>query len=148
MRDKSGVAQPDPQKVIPIRLPARKRRVAIVDELGRIHEQLGPLQAQYSELRAEVLLWHQDAAPAEELTLEGAHYRVEISAQSHERQILSLRSLWRRLGAATFLRFARFPLAALDQHLSPEEQAGFVTSSQTGPRRLVITRKMEGEKAG
>jgi hypothetical protein len=124
--------------------PDTADRAAIVDELGALAEQLAPfahLQLRYDALRAVAAAWFVDADPDAGFTVPGSKYQLDVSARTSERKVTGLRALQKRLGAKAFYAICAVTIKALDTCIPPDEQAAFVSTSQTGPRRIVPAKR-------
>jgi hypothetical protein len=118
---------------------------AIVDEFGQLEVKLDAMKKlvdRRNELRDVILGWYENSDRDRIIRAEGKMFDVEVSACAIERTITNMPALFRRLGQKMFLELCKFSLAKLDEYIAPVEQSPFVTSAQTGPRRVKAIAKL------
>jgi hypothetical protein len=125
--------------------PKPEAVAAIVDEFGALEvklDALKKLQDRRDELRTIICGWYEGADSTSIFRPEGKLFDLEVSPRGMEREIVNMPALFRRLGQQVFLKLCKFSLARLDEHVAPVEQAQFISSSQTGPRRVKAIQKL------
>jgi hypothetical protein len=125
---------------------SQKTLAAIADELGALENAWANVSAPWEQRlkRMEALRITLRAAcpvkPAEEWTVEGERFVAVVGAAAIRRSI-DIRKLVRAIGARAFHKFASCTLKDLEAQCDPETVADVVTTSQTGPRRIVTQEK-------
>ena len=116
-----------------------------MDEFGQLEVKLDAMKKlvdRRNELREIILGWYVDGGQDEVFRPQGNQFTAEVSACAIERTITNMPGLFRRLGQKMFLELCKFSLAKLDEYIAPVEQSPFVTSAQTGPRRVKAIAKL------
>ena len=113
-------------------------RIAIVDELGALDAELGPLAGKIKRresLRHTVASWDQGRGDGEAFVIEGAGYRALVSARDNK-SVINKGKLQKLLGAARFRKCAQFTLKTLESFLSASQLESVVALERTGPRHV------------
>jgi hypothetical protein len=122
-------------------------RRAIMDEFGRLSEQVAPLKKRYKQLRAQILSWYDESDPGLTLEPEGDAFMLTIGPRALCRSVADMRALHDRVGLDVFLSIVSIPMEKLDSVILPEEQAGIVVSNRTGPRQIKAVAKYSAAEA-
>jgi hypothetical protein len=119
-------------------------RVALLDELGKLGEDLAGVKAKaerFEALKRIVRGWADAEADAEaEIAYEGKLYVVQASAKPNERSADN-RALLKRIGQAAFLKVARVTVKAMEAILPGDEVARLTIEERTGSRRITAARR-------
>ena len=135
-----------PRKLATISTPKASVLGPLIDEFGELEQRLAafkPVSDRRDELRKEILGWYENAGAGEKFTLAGSRFNVEVSACGQERSIISMPKLFKRLGQKLFFAVCKVSLKSVDEHIAAAEQAEFVTISQSGPRRLKASLRLQ-----
>jgi hypothetical protein len=125
---------------------ARDDQKKLIDEYGRLKQQLTRFEAKYKRLvdLAKAIrsfaIGKDAAAP---LSLEGNRYEVLLSACGMETHISSLAQVYEAMGHEKFLEAASMTLKSLEEHLGAGAVAMFTQKKQTGSRTLVARKKAQ-----
>ncbi|GAC1699960.1 MAG: hypothetical protein NVS9B4_00430 [Candidatus Acidiferrum sp.] len=112
---------------------------ALIDEFGELDRQVAafrPTLDRRLALAAEIQNWFVDLGPEEAATLEGRLYTLQVSACAHQRKIVSMKKLFRRIGQSLFLNWCTFPLTAIDRLLTGADTSDLVIEARTGNRTI------------
>jgi hypothetical protein len=114
-------------------------RIAIVDEFGDLSElfdRFAPQSQRMNLLRDEMASWYRDAEPGKNFVVRGTRYEVQIGVREYRRKIVHMVKLFTILGKAQFLALCTFPLKALEDTVSPRDQALIIEKERSGPRSI------------
>jgi hypothetical protein len=121
--------------------PQEKTTAQLVDELGRIEQQLEPYRVamlQEDRLRAQIRERFDKSEPADLFEVVGTEYSALVGARSIVSVVSNTKAM-RALGQRKFTEIAKLTLAALER--TKVDLAGIVTREQTGARSLRIFRR-------
>jgi hypothetical protein len=114
----------------------------IVERLAAINKEIDAykkLDAEYKQLREKLMFRFPDSTttgmPVEFI---GETHKVVFTPCSVERKIVDKPGLIEKLTPEVFIKVAEVKLGDVDKYLTLEEQAGVITASQTGPRKMSI----------
>lgn len=129
------MATPKPQEKI------EKTTAELVDELGRIEQQLEPHRVamlQEDRLRAQIRERFDKSLPEDCFEVVGTEYSALVGARSIV-SVVNNAKAYKALGQKRFTEIAKLTIAALER--TKADLAGIVTREQTGTRSLRIFRK-------
>lgn len=113
----------------------------LADEYGRLDAELASVREKLKRHEALGKLLRASAAdkPAElPVTIAGAEYEVTLGSASVRTVIVSIPTLYKKLGRETFLQIANVTLKALQETVHPAIVAALTSQERTGPRKIDV----------
>lgn len=121
---------------------------AIIDEYGELSRRVAefkPTIDRHKKLKDEIESWYALKPAGEAFVEHGEAYSVQLSARAHERTIISMDRLYKRLGKTRFLEWATFPLSVIDKlFANPGE---ILKSERTGHRKVEAVARVAAKAA-
>jgi hypothetical protein len=124
------------------------RRGELIDEAGRIGEEIGDKAKRLKDLEKQFRLWTEadgvDAGAA--VLYVGAIFAVTVAKKEEQRRILSLRAIYKKVGITKFLDKCSLTLKALEDLVGKDHAEQYVARERTGSRDVTIARTPTPQK--
>lgn len=124
---------------VEVAVPVDRMQRRMVDEYGELDRRMqltAPDRDRYDTLKRAIKSWFDGVPPDADGVIEGAVYRLHLSARERERRVKSLRDLAAAIGIEKFFEIASVPIGAIEDLLGKTRAAALVTEARTGSRRI------------
>ncbi len=119
-----------------------KQRKQIVDEFGRLDQELSPVkskQRRFEELGKLIRSWHASAEPEAAVSSAGDRFKVVLGPRGMQTRLTDMAEVYRILGHAKYLEHTSITLKALEESdVDSAVVASLTIKERTGTRSLVI----------
>ena len=118
-------------------------RAQLIDEFAELREKVkrwkpnvNPHLARFAELEATILGWYEKTPADTAAIAEGERFKLPISACAVKRSIRNVAAFFKLVGQRKFLSICSITLGAIEKELPKDQRAKFITSEQSGARRI------------